>query len=63
MTADQKNNNSQKPKPDGRGRPSFQATKFYITLTKDQIDWLKSRGNASKQIRDLINREMQAEQK
>jgi len=44
----------------GAGRPSIKATRVDITLRPDQIEWLKSKGNMSEVIRELVDREIQA---
>lgn len=42
----------------GAGRPPLKVRRVDITLTDAQIDWLKRQGNASKVIRELINKAM-----
>ncbi|MHB8961972.1 MAG: hypothetical protein ACYC5K_02345 [Saccharofermentanales bacterium] len=42
----------------GAGRPPLKVNRFYITLTSDQIEWLKAQGNASRTIRTLIEKEL-----
>ena len=42
----------------GAGRPPLSVKRIYITLTAEQIDWLKRQGNASATIRKLITTAM-----
>ena len=44
----------------GAGRPPLHVKKFYITLKSEQIEWLKAQGNASDQIRNLVEDKMRS---
>ena len=42
----------------GAGRPSLQVKRVDITLTENQIAWLKKRDNASETIRKMLEEKM-----
>lgn len=43
----------------GAGRPSLQVKRVDITLTLEQIEWLKKQGNASETIRKMLEEKME----
>jgi hypothetical protein len=48
-------------KRDGAGRPKLNVKRVNFTLPPEHIAWLKSTGNASKAIRELINEKIRQE--